>query len=64
MVFALDLSNSVIKRLWCITITPDKRGSHINIVLLSQQKHMLRVLNRSASEALLMSTRSICFHGE
>ena len=37
---------------------------HVNIFLISPQKHMLWVLIRSASEALLMSTHSICFCGE
>ena len=32
-VFAVDPNNSVIKRLWCMSIVPDKRGIQINIFL-------------------------------
>ena len=41
-----------------------KGGYLVNIFLISPRKHMLWVLIRSASEALLMSTNNICFHGE
>ena len=46
------------------TIAADKRGYPHNIFLISWWKHMLWVLIRSASAALLMSTHNICFHWE
>ena len=52
----LDTSRTASK--WATEASPGKKGYPYNIFLISAQKHMLWVLSRSASKALLMPTHN------